>query len=81
MLSNLREFILDNEFRISIYKNKINILNYSEIDHFDDSKIIVRFSDGTVIIKGNNLIISKLLDDELLISGNVISLEFKWLID
>ena len=77
MLNNLRNYILENEFKMSIVKNNVDILNYLEIDHFDDTKIIVRYKDGSLIIKGENLIISKLLDDELLINGKIKNIEFK----
>ncbi len=77
MFKDLRDYILENEFKITIFTNKIDILNYLEIDHFDDVKIIVRFTKGLVIIKGDNLTISKLLNDELLILGNIKSIEFQ----
>lgn len=74
---NLRNYILDNQFKIIMLKNKINIINYLEIDSFDEEKIIIRYKDGLVIVVGNNLIISKLLDDELLISGDISKVEFR----
>lgn len=74
---NLRNYILDNQFKIIMLKNKINIINYLEIDLFDEEKIIIRYKDGVVIVVGNNLIISKLLDDELLISGDISKVEFR----
>lgn len=74
---NLRNYILDNQFKIIMLKNKINIINYLEIDSFDEEKIIIRYKDGVVIVVGNNLIISKLLDDELLISGDISKVEFR----
>lgn len=80
MLNHLRNYILENEFKITIFTNKIDIVNYLEIDHFDDVKIIVRFTNGLVIIKGEDLTISKLLNDELLIFGHIKNIEFQWLI-
>ena len=77
MLRDLRTYILENEFKIKILTNKVDIVNYQEIDHFDDTKIIVRYDTGVVIIKGENLTISKLLNDELLILGKINSVEFK----
>ena len=44
---------------------------------FDDEKIIVRHKDGIAIIVGNNLTITKLLDEELLINGDILKLEFR----
>ena len=77
MLNHLRNYILENEFKITIFTNKIDIVNYLEIDHFDDAKIIVRFTNGLVIIKGEDLTISKLLNDELLILGHIKNIEFQ----
>lgn len=77
MLKDLRTYILENEFKINILIGKIDIVNYLEIDHFDDTKIIVRYEKGLVIIKGENLTISKLLNDELLILGTIKTVEFQ----
>ena len=77
MLKDLRTYILENEFKINILIGKIDIVNYIEIDHFDDTKVMVRYEKGLVVIKGENLTISKLLNDELLILGKIKSLEFK----
>lgn len=77
MLKDLRTYIFENEFKINILIGKIDIVNYIEIDHFDDTKIMVRYEKGLVVIKGENLTISKLLNDELLILGKIKSLEFE----
>ena len=77
MLKDLRTYSLENEFKINILIGKIDIVNYIEIDHFDDTKVMVRYEKGLVIIKGENLTISKLLNDELLILGKIKSLEFE----
>lgn len=77
MLKDLRTYILENEFRINILIGKVDIVNYLEIDHFDDTKVIVRFDKGIVKIKGENLTISKLLNDELLILGKIKIVEFE----
>lgn len=81
MLKDLRTYILENEFKINILIGKVDIVNYLEIDHFDDTKVIVRFDKGIVKIKGENLTISKLLNDELLILGKIKIVEFEWSIN
>ena len=40
-------------------------------------KIIIRDSEGTLVVNGNELIITKLLDDEILINGKIKTVEFK----
>ncbi len=77
MLRDLRNYILESDFRINYVKNKVDIVNYQSISHFDSDKIMVRYTDGLVIVKGDKLIIAKLLSDELLISGDIKSIEFR----
>lgn len=79
MLKNLRNYISENEFRINIVTGKVDIVNYQTIDHFDDKRIIIEYDNGIITVKGQNLIISKLLHDEVLISGEIEAVEFKWL--
>lgn len=78
---NLRNYILENDFKIIYLTNKLNIVNYSDISHFDSNKIIINYSDGSVLISGKNLVVSKLLKDELLIEGSINKIEFRWLHD
>ena len=77
MLKDMRTYILENEFKINILTGKVDIVNYIEIDHFDDTKVIIRYEKGIVKIKGENLTISKLLNDELLILGKIKVVEFE----
>lgn len=74
---NLRNYILENDFKIIYLTNKLNIVNYNDISHFDSNKIIINYSDGSVLIGGNNLVVSKLLKDELLIEGSINKIEFR----
>lgn len=77
MSINLRNYILENKFKVTILDDQINVVNYQEIDSFDDTKIVVRYERGTIIIFGSDLSISKLLDDELLIGGKIFKVEFR----
>ncbi len=72
-----REYLLEEKFSMNCLNNKIEISNYEEIDHFDNNKIIIKYSDGMVLIEGKNLIISKLMKDAILIKGNINKVEFK----
>lgn len=74
---NLRNYILENDFKIIYLTNKLNIVNYSDISHFDNNKIIINYKDGSVMISGKNLVVSKLVSDELLIEGSINNIEFR----
>ena len=65
------------EFKMTVFNGKVDVLNYSEIDHFDDNMIVIRHKNGSVIIKGYHMIITKLLDDELLVSGKIEKIELR----
>lgn len=78
---NLKNYILESEFKIIYLTNRLNIVNYSDISHFDSNKIIINYKDGSALISGKNLVVSKLVSDELLIEGNINKIEFRWLHD
>ena len=77
IVDNFRSFLLEENFEIHIYKNKINIVNYTSIGHFDSNKIIVYSSSDFITIKGENLVVNKLLSDEVLITGIITSIELR----
>lgn len=77
MFKEIRNYIVDNEFRVTLYKNKINIINYKDIVTIEKSRISIKYEEGMVIIKGKDLALKKLLDDEILISGIINSVELE----
>lgn len=75
MLNRIKDYINDKEFRMTIFTDRVHIINYLKILSLEESRISFLTNKGRVIIKGNNLCLNKLLDDEVLISGNVSSIE------
>ncbi len=73
----LKEYIFDNKFQLFILNDMIDILNYTDIISFSDTKVVLKHAKGKLEIKGNNLIISKLLDNEILIKGKLLNIEFR----
>ena len=80
--NGIKSYILDNEFKIIILNNKINITNYLEMGHFDNNKVIVRYlnqnKEKTLVVNGKNLIVSRLKIKEVLVEGNINNIEFRW---
>ena len=72
-----RSYLLEDKFSMNVLKNRIEILNYLEISHFENNKIIIKYEEGEVVILGSNLIISRLMDDSLLIKGNINNIELR----
>lgn len=77
IIDGIRSYILENDSKITIINNKINITNYLDIGHFDSNKVIVKLENKNIIIKGINLVVSKLVNDEILISGEFNNIEFR----
>ena len=77
IIDGIRNYIIEQEFEIRIINNKVDVINYKDIGHFDSNKVIINYSDGSVVIKGNNLVVSKLMNDEILIGGEIKGLELR----
>lgn len=77
IINNIRSYILEEEFKLTFLNNRINIVNYETIGHFDNNKVMIGYDNGQVIIKGNNLVVSKLMNNEILIEGKIINIEFR----
>ena len=78
LFRDVKDFILENKLKIIYMNNKLNIVNYKSVTGFDSNKIIIESETKLIIISGSNLVISKLLIDELLISGDIEKVEFRW---
>ena len=70
-------YILENQFKMIYLSNKLDIVNYIDISHFDSNKIIIDYNEGSVLISGKSLVVSKLVSDELLIEGSIDKIEFR----
>ncbi|MDO4962551.1 MAG: YabP/YqfC family sporulation protein [bacterium] len=77
IINGIKSYIKEDDVKITIIKNKINIINYTDIGHFDNNKIVVKLYDSNFTIKGQDLVVSKLLNDEILITGIFDSIEFR----
>jgi len=75
MLKKINNYINDNNFKLSLYKNKLNIVNYKKLLSLEENYISILLEKKKLIIKGSNLFLIKILDNELLIKGNIKSIE------
>lgn len=75
MFNRIKEYINDDEFRLTVLENRIYIINYLKIISLDDDRISFLTKKGRVIIKGSKLSLNKMLDDEVLIGGIVSNIE------
>ena len=60
IINKFRSYILEDEFSMNVYKDKIDIINYTTIGQIDTNKMIIYYDGGTIIINGNiNIRINK----------------------
>lgn len=72
---NLDRFLNDHNFKVTYFNNKINVNNYEEIVDFSPKQIDIKHKDGLFTITGNNLVITKMFDNEILITGIIETLK------
>lgn len=75
-LSNIKEYVLEEKFKVIYYDKKLDIINYIKVEHFDSNKISISYKEGIINILGTKLVITRLLKDELVISGYINKMEF-----
>jgi len=71
LMNRLDDYLYDREYKIIIKENYVNIINYDEIIDFSLNKVSVKYKNKIIIIEGKNLIISKMVENEVLIIGNI----------
>lgn len=75
---NFSPDILTNDLNVTVYGGRQAVIDgYSKILEYDDN--IVRVSNGKnrLRIMGTNLVICEMLEDALIIEGNICSTEFE----
>ena len=75
IFNNIRNYIGEDSFRIIIYEDKVDIVNYNKIIDINDNKIVL----DKIIVEGENLKVKKLLDNELLLFGKIGKIYFEQL--
>ena len=73
-MKNIRKvinYIKDVDFKITYINNSVNIVNYDNVIEVRDDIISLKKEDKIINIKGEDLRLNKLLEQEILITGLV----------
>jgi len=68
---SIERYLYDKEYKIIIKENYVNIINYDEIIDFNLNNISVKYQNKIISIEGHDLSISKMVEDEVLITGEI----------
>ena len=74
-MKKIKEFLNTSDFRMNYQNNNLNILNYDEIILLTDTKILIKKDNKIITVSGYDLTLLKLLDFEILIHGNIKTIE------
>lgn len=77
MIRKVIDYIKEDNFELRANTDYISILNYVSIAFMEDEKILINHKDGSVLIKGKNLTVIKLMKSEMLIKGMFKIIEFR----
>lgn len=69
LLSNIKKFLYDQRYFISVFDDSIYLYGYEKILKFAKNEIIVQFSGFKISLKGDALSVKKMLKNEILVSG------------
>lgn len=75
LFDRIDNYISEYKYKVIIVDNLVNIVNYKKIIEFTDNVIKVESKDGITTVNGSNLVITKMLSDEILITGKIYSIE------
>ena len=76
LLRKIDNYINEREFSIIYKNNKLNVVNYTKILDFSSSLISFKYIDKIYQIEGENLVISKMMENEILIEGIINKITF-----
>lgn len=71
LMNRLDNYLYDREYKIIVKDGFVDIVNYDEIVDFTLTKISVRYKNKIIIVEGRDLTISKMIDNEVLVVGNI----------
>ncbi|MBE6153327.1 MAG: hypothetical protein E7166_03805 [Firmicutes bacterium] len=77
IINDFNEYINENKCKIIIFDDKIYISNYFDIKSFDTNKFILKSANKLIVLEGKNISIQKLTKDEILISGDINTIELR----
>lgn len=71
IMDRLDNYLYDREYKIIIKENYLNVINYSEVVEFSTARISIKCKRNIITIDGLNLVIAKMIDNEILVTGNI----------
>ena len=78
MKDNLINFLYDKKYFINIYDEFIHVFNYRQLVSISSKKIVLKMKTFKIEVTGDNLFITRMLPNEILIKGIIGKVEFSY---
>ena len=73
--NNIINYLVDKNYVITTFDDKVYVYKYNFLEIFNNKKIRLKLEVRSVDIVGENLVIVKMTKDEILIKGDISSIE------
>lgn len=67
---------MDKDYKVTISDKRVHIMNYEVIEDFSNTRVVIRYNKGRTVLLGTDLVVTKMQDEELLITGKLKSIEY-----
>jgi sporulation protein YqfC len=71
LYQKIKSYVLEEKFKMQVGYHYIDIINYTKIKKIEHTEIQIIIENTIITIKGTNLAIQKLLNDEVFITGKI----------
>ena len=75
MINKIANYLYDKRFKMTVYNDSVYLVNFNRIISIEDNYLSLYSDSNKIIITGNNLVIKKILKDELLVIGRILKIE------
>ena len=72
----MKNFLMDFDYYIDIYEEKIHVFNYIDIEKLTSTEIILAMPSFTLTLKGVSFVVKRLEKREILIEGALEDVRF-----
>ncbi len=69
LYKTMKNFLMDFDYYIDIYEDKIHVFNYIDIEKLNDTEIVLAMPAFTLSFKGTSFVVKRLEKREILIEG------------
>ena len=76
MFEYFDRYLVDKDYKITISDRTVHIMNYEEVEDFSNTRVVIRYNKGKTVLLGTDLVVTKMQDEELLITGKLKTIEY-----